>query len=107
MQAALDMNSSPNVAYGLVARAAIVVEAGLIVWLGQAVDLPAQYLDFPVHDLGARLVTPALIDCHTHIVSGGNRAQEFEARLQGASYAAVARAGGGDCVNRQGNPCGF
>ena len=95
MQAALDMNSNPNVAYGLVARAAIVVEAGLIVWLGQAVDLPAQYLDFPVHDLGARLVTPALIDCHTHIVSGGNRAQEFEARLQGTSYEAVARAGGG------------
>ena len=104
MQAALDMNSNPNVAYGLVARAAIVVEAGLIVWLGQAVDLPAQFLDLSVHDLGARLVTPALIDCHTHIVSGGNRAQEFEARLQGASYAVLARAGGG---NRQGNPCGF
>ena len=43
MQAALNMNSNPNVAHGLVARAAIVVEAGLIVWLGQAVDLPAQF----------------------------------------------------------------
>ena len=101
MQAALDMNSNPNVAYGLVARAAIVVEAGLIVWLGQAVDLPAQFLDLSVHDLGARLVTPALIDCHTHIVSGGNHAQEFEARLLGASYAAVARAGGGCQPSRQ------
>jgi imidazolonepropionase len=43
----------------------------------------------------ARLVTPGLIDCHTHIVHGGNRAREFEMRLKGASYEEIARAGGG------------
>jgi imidazolonepropionase-like amidohydrolase len=49
----------------------------------------------PVRNLGGRLVTPALIDCHTHVLHGGNRAAEFETRLQGASYKEVARAGGG------------
>ena len=46
-------------------------------------------------DLGGRLVTPALIDCHTHLVLGGDRAREFEMRLEGASYEEIARAGGG------------
>ncbi len=49
----------------------------------------------PEEDLGGRLVTPALIDCHTHLVFAGDRAREFEMRLQGASYEEVARAGGG------------
>lgn len=51
--------------------------------------------DGPSQSLAGRLVTPALIDCHTHIVHGGNRATEFEMRLQGASYEALAKAGGG------------
>jgi imidazolonepropionase len=58
-------------------------------------SLPVEYSDGTVHDLGGRLVTPALIDCHTHLVFGGNRAMEFEMRLNGASYEDVARAGGG------------
>ena len=79
--------------YGLIEDAALVVEDGRIVWLGPMAGLPPR--DLPVHDLGGRLVTPALIDCHTHLVFAGNRAQEFEMRLNGASYVDVARAGGG------------
>ena len=81
--------------YGLVADAAIVVEAGNIAWVGKQADLPAAYADAPQHSMGGRLVSPALIDCHTHLVHGGHRAREFEMRLNGESYAAIARAGGG------------
>jgi imidazolonepropionase len=79
--------------YGLIPNGTVVLEGGLIAWVGA--ELPAQYADLPVTDLGGRLITPALIDCHTHLVHGGNRAREFEMRLKGASYAEVARAGGG------------
>ncbi len=79
--------------YGLITDGALVMERGDIVWAGPASDLP--HSDLPVQDLGGRLVTPALIDCHTHLVFAGDRAQEFEMRLNGASYAEVARAGGG------------
>jgi imidazolonepropionase len=81
--------------YGLIENAAIACEDGCIVWIGPAVDCPRQFAQFQRHDLTGKLVTPALIDCHTHIVHGGNRATEFEMRLQGASYEVVARAGGG------------
>jgi len=79
--------------YGLIADGALVMDGGGILWAGPAADLPRA--DLPVQDLGGRLVTPALIDCHTHLVFAGDRAQEFEMRLNGASYAEVARAGGG------------
>ena len=65
-----------------------------IAWVGPAADLPAAHAGLDIR-LQGRLVTPALIDCHTHIVHGGNRAREFEMRLQGASYEEIARAGGG------------
>ncbi|MCE8520167.1 imidazolonepropionase [Ruegeria pomeroyi] len=81
--------------YGLIHDAALVAEAGHILWAGPRADLPARFAALPAHDLGGRLMTPALIDCHTHIVFGGNRASEFEMRLQGATYEEVARAGGG------------
>jgi imidazolonepropionase len=81
--------------YGLVEDAAIAVEAGSIAWAGPRADLPASRAGWPLHDMAGRLVTPGLIDCHTHIVSGGNRAREFEMRLEGASYEEIARAGGG------------
>ncbi len=77
--------------YGLIDDAAILTEGGLIRWVGPRADAPAA----ATHDLGGRLVTPALIDCHTHVVHGGHRAAEFELRLKGASYEEVARAGGG------------
>ncbi|WP_415184744.1 imidazolonepropionase [Phaeovulum sp.] len=82
-------------AYSLIDDAALVLESGRIAWVGAQSDLPAQYGAYMVHDMGGRLITPALIDCHTHVVHGGNRAAEFEMRLQGATYEEVARAGGG------------
>lgn len=86
----------PNTSsYGLVKTGAIAFRDGKIAWAGPETDLPASYADWPREDLGGRLITPALVDCHTHIVFGGNRAREFELRLEGASYEEVARAGGG------------
>ncbi|MCB2157192.1 MAG: imidazolonepropionase, partial [Rhodobacteraceae bacterium] len=81
--------------YGLIEDAAIAMTPEGILWAGHRQDIPAAVAAFPHHDLGGRLVTPALIDCHTHVVHGGNRAGEFEMRLKGATYEEVARAGGG------------
>ena len=81
--------------YGLLERGAIAIEEDAIAWVGPETDLPGRYASLPRRDLGGRLVTPALIDCHTHLVFGGDRAREFEMRLNGASYEEVARAGGG------------
>jgi imidazolonepropionase len=81
--------------YGLIPDAAIAVRAGRIAWAGPQAALGDAADSLPVRDFGGRLVTPALIDCHTHVVFGGDRAREFELRLQGASYEEVARAGGG------------
>jgi imidazolonepropionase len=75
--------------------AALVVGDGQLLWQGPARELPHHYAGWPVHDGGAALVTPGLIDCHTHLVYGGQRAREFAMRLAGASYAQVAQAGGG------------
>lgn len=81
--------------YGLLRDATIVVSDGLIAWAGPASNLPPDFEEFNRQSYDGRLVTPALIDCHTHIVHGGNRAKEFEMRLNGASYKEIARAGGG------------
>tara|TARA_E500000318_G_scaffold59071_1_gene54827 strand:+ start:169 stop:1371 length:1203 start_codon:yes stop_codon:yes gene_type:complete len=81
--------------YGLIARGALAIKDGLIDWVGVQDAIPTKYLDGPSRDLEGRLITPALIDCHTHVVHGGDRAVEFEMRLKGASYEEVARAGGG------------
>ena len=77
------------------ADSAIVVERGVVRWFGERAALPAGFADLPVHDGGGALVTPGLVDCHTHLVYGGQRANEFALRLAGASYEDVARAGGG------------
>ncbi|WP_171169510.1 imidazolonepropionase [Ruegeria sp. HKCCA0370] len=81
--------------YGLVPEAAIALQDGRIAWVGPVADLPPRFADQPRARMGGRLVTPAFIDCHTHVVHGGHRAAEFEMRLNGASYEEVARAGGG------------
>ena len=78
--------------YGLVERGAVAIEGERIAWVGPAAEAPEAG---EVVDLGGRLVTPAPIDCHTHLVFGGDRAAEFAMRLEGASYEEVARAGGG------------
>lgn len=79
--------------YGLIDAGAIGIEGDRISWVGTAV--PDDWKAVEVQDFGGRLATPALIDCHTHLVFGGNRAREFEMRLEGASYEEIARAGGG------------
>lgn len=84
-----------DVAYGLTGADALVMDGEHIAWVGVLAELPAQYASVDAIDLGGRLVTPALVDCHTHLVFGGHRAMEFEMRLNGASYEEVARAGGG------------
>lgn len=81
--------------YGLVEAGAVAVEKGLIAWAGPIADLPVEFHDWPRTDLAGALVTPALVDCHTHLVFGGDRSREFALRLGGASYEEVARAGGG------------
>lgn len=81
--------------YGLVTGGAVVIEGSDILWCGAESALPGDMADAEAMDLGGRLVTPALIDCHTHLIFGGNRAREFELRLQGASYEQIAREGGG------------
>lgn len=80
---------------GIVEKAAILAEGERIVWAGAMTDCPVPGADVQIVDLEGRWVTPGLIDCHTHIVHGGNRAMEFEMRLAGASYEDIARAGGG------------
>ena len=81
--------------YGLVDEGAVALDAGRIAWCGPAVAIPDRCVGWPRRDLDGRLVTPALVDCHTHLVYGGDRAREFEMRLEGASYEDIARAGGG------------
>lgn len=81
--------------YGLIENAALAMQDGRIVWVGHGDAIPDAYRDFEAIPLEGRLVTPGLIDCHTHIIHGGDRAVEFEMRLNGASYEEVARAGGG------------
>ncbi|MEJ8822096.1 imidazolonepropionase [Variovorax humicola] len=77
------------------ADTAIVVAQGLIRWIGARDALPAAAADRPSRDGGGALVTPGLVDCHTHLVYGGQRANEFAMRLAGATYEEVAKAGGG------------
>ncbi|MDJ0813291.1 MAG: imidazolonepropionase [Woeseiaceae bacterium] len=79
---------------GVIDNGAIAIRDGSIAWLGDAGELPQNAAD-ERRSLGGLWVTPALIDCHTHLVFGGDRAAEFEQRLAGASYEDIARAGGG------------
>ena len=81
--------------FGWIEDGALACADGRIAWVGPMHALPADASATQVTDLAGRLLTPGLIDCHTHLVFAGNRAGEFDMRLNGASYAAIARAGGG------------
>ncbi len=85
---------------GLINQAALVCEHDRIVWLGKEANLPVQWQALkksPTHCVNGNggLLSPALIDCHTHLVWGGSRANEFKQRLHGVNYEAIAAAGGG------------
>jgi imidazolonepropionase len=81
--------------WGWLDDGALLVDGDTLRWVGPDAELPAGLGDSAEHDLGGAVVTPGLVDCHTHLVYGGQRAREFEMRLEGASYEDIARAGGG------------
>ena len=90
------MQGGQDANYGLIEDGALVVEGERLAWVGMRSKMPAQYRHGAVlHDAHHALISPGLIDCHTHLVYGGHRANEFELRLNGASYEDIARAGGG------------
>lgn len=81
--------------WGLIARGALLADGERIAWVGAEHELPAGLAVDAEHDLGGALLSPGLVDSHTHLVYAGDRSAEFDLRLQGASYAQIARAGGG------------
>jgi len=87
--------SGDGAPYGLLEDGALVISGERIHWVGARAELPDELHGLPEEDLSGRVVTPALIDCHTHLIYGGNRAREFEMRLEGASYEELSRSGGG------------
>nr|WP_246028740.1 imidazolonepropionase [Maritalea mobilis] len=80
---------------GVIENGALAIDGEKVAWVGAAQDIPLDHRTWHSEDFDGALATPALIDSHTHIVFGGDRANEFEMRLEGASYEEVARAGGG------------
>jgi imidazolonepropionase len=90
------MRAADVAPYGAIEDGALAVRAGRIVWVGERAALPADApADGRVYSAAGRWITPGLIDCHTHLVHAGDRAREFEMRLQGASYEDIAKQGGG------------
>ena len=83
--------------FGIIKNAAIGVQNKKIIWIGPAAELPQkpEALSSDIRNGNGKWITPALIDCHTHLIYAGDRATEFEQRLQGVSYADIAKAGGG------------
>ena len=87
--------ASAAAAADIIEDGALAIKGGIIAWVGKKTDLPEAYRPADRISMEGRLATPAPVDCHTHIVFGGDRAKEFEMRLEGASYEDIARAGGG------------
>ncbi len=80
--------------YGLLENAALAVKDGKIAWIGRMLDLKDPHA-LKINDVKGKCITPGFIDCHTHLVYAGNRCHEYAMRLQGESYEAIAKAGGG------------
>ena len=94
----IDTESTDSMPYGQLENAAIAIKDGKIAWIGaheQMTPHLSYYQHHQMTDANGHWITPGLIDCHTHIVYGGNRSNEFEARLHGASYQDIAAQGGG------------
>lgn len=88
------MASEAAAPYGLIEQGVIAITNGRLAWVGDEADMPT-FEAAEIADCEGRLITPGLIDCHTHLVWGGDRIDEFEARLAGTDYAEIARRGGG------------
>lgn len=95
LEAAKIATMSTEQGYGLLDDGAIVIDGAHIAWVGPRDHIPSKFEAVERISFDGQLITPALIDCHTHLIFGGHRAQEFEMRLEGASYEEIARAGGG------------
>ncbi|WP_293795827.1 imidazolonepropionase [uncultured Pantoea sp.] len=80
--------------YNLIADGALAVDQGKLIWVGPRRECPA-FAAREQHQFSGGIITPGLVDCHTHLVFGGDRSQEFEQRLNGVSYAEIAAQGGG------------
>ena len=90
------MDPTRDTPYGIIENAALAIKNGEIVWLGEQASLPSfDVFATPTLSIKGQWLTPGLIDCHTHLVFAGSRAQEFEQRLQGVSYEQIAAQGGG------------
>ncbi|WP_105264998.1 imidazolonepropionase [Pseudoalteromonas sp. T1lg76] len=90
------MVASENDDYGIIENGAVLLSGDKIAWVGPMAEMPqVDLLSLPVYSAGGAWLTPGLVDCHTHIIFGGNRSQEFERRLQGESYESIAQQGGG------------
>ncbi|MDP2564703.1 imidazolonepropionase [Pseudoalteromonas marina] len=90
------MDPTRDTPYGIIKNAALAIKNGEIVWLGEQASLPSfDVFATPTLSIKGQWLTPGLIDCHTHLVFAGSRAQEFEQRLQGVSYEQIAAQGGG------------
>src|SRR4051812_50171646 len=97
--------SSANQPYGAIRDGALAIQGGRIAWLGPMTALP-HHNAREIIELHGSWVTPGLIDCHTHLVFGGNRAAEFELRLEGVEYEEIARRGGGIPATGAATPAG-
>ncbi|WP_377109961.1 imidazolonepropionase [Pseudoalteromonas sp. R86517] len=90
------MDSTIDAPYGAIEKAALAIKNGEIVWLGEQSNLPSfDAFATPTLSIKGQWLTPGLIDCHTHLIFAGSRAEEFEQRLQGVSYEQIAAQGGG------------